>query len=245
MSVRIRPRVPINIDMKILVVGMPRSRSNYLTQCLGLHHAIKNLGEPYKDQFESLRTAGRLENFPYFANQISNGLVGTTESFICKLQTTNIPVSPLRGQHLLELGSYKHFQFDIYDHIYITVRRNLVEQICSTIVAVNTGNFVFGNSTPDAPLDKFTFDTVVHSNVIAETLTNLMRIRFVIKHLKSCNIPFDVVYYEDSPSWVQDNLGSVEPDMVETNFDYSKIFTNYVEMEEIIQAYFGSSAINL
>jgi hypothetical protein len=226
--------------MKILVIGMPRSRSNYLKQCISKHYKIKNVGEPYQEQYERLKNPLRLENFPYFANIISNQLREDNKSFVCKLQTTNIP-----GRHLVELDNYKHFQFEMYDQIYITVRRNLVEQICSTIVAVKTGNFVFRDVVPNIPPGEFTFDIINDSNLFAETFTNLLRIRFAIKHLKSQGIPFNVVYYEDCPTWVSDNLGTVDSDMVETNFNYSKIFNNYTEMQDVVQAYFGSYTVDL
>jgi len=234
--------------MKILVIGQPRSRSNYLASCLATHHGMRNRGEPYAPAYRSLAGEGgkRLGQFAASAEKITETLRETTIGFVCKIQTSNVVGHKL---DVTDLKKLEHFGFDMYDQIYITMRKNIVDQLCSLSVAFRKNAFVYKYTDDTIPTNpgpgSFAFDPVTDIKRFNGTDLDMLKLRFIHSYIKNKELPVKIIYYEDSPQWVADNLPNARTEMLETHFNYKEIFSNYAEMEEMVRIYFGTNIASL
>jgi hypothetical protein len=219
--------------MKILVIGQPRSRSNWLLDSLATHHNIENLQEPYY--------GANQKNAQLYASTIRQAtlkLVVNKSSFACKLQTSDIMGS---FYNFFPLIGFSGFNFSIFDSIYITYRQNIAEQLSSLIVAKETGEYTFSKfSLPTSPnFGSIKFDPIKHQEQILELAMNHLKIRMIKRFLRLIDKPYEEIEYQDCPTWINDNLPMANSIHVETNFDYKSIISNYNEIPDFMEAVVG------
>ena len=217
--------------MKLLVIGQPRSRSNYLLDSLATHHGIDNLYEPY------IRISQKNPQM-YYDNVIPTTarLVASNESFACKLQTTD-----MLGNYtnFAPLTTFHGFDFTIFDSIYITYRKNLTDQLCSLIVAQETGKFSFVPGVPNKEFQpvahkSFTFDPEKHYIGVRGLFLDTIKTRFAKKFLDSIGKSYTVVEYENAGKWINANLPNGVCKRLDSQFNYREIFTNYNEVTDFL-----------
>ena len=219
--------------MKILILGTPRSRSNYLLYALAQHHSLENLVEPYQMNYHDLSRV----------SDISKTLSLKT-NYICKLQTTDI--KPCYDEYTQNLW-YESFKFHRYNKIITTSRENIVDQVASLILAVETG-YWFGYYPP--PIEIVFQDH--HIIMVLDILQQKRTLRKICDQLKAQNITVQHLCYETIPKWllVQGFTGNIEKTTELSNgspvsgYDYSKVIKNYDEFRTFVNYVEKNSIIN-
>ena len=222
--------------MKILVLGTPRSRSNYLLFALAQHLRLENLVEPYALNHHDLARV----------SDISKTL-SLKDSYICKLQTSDI--RPCNHDYHTDNLWYKSFLFHQYDKIITTSRENMVDQTASLIVAIETGNWLGYYSPPAAT--KIVFQDH-HIIMILDIIRQKRTLRKICDRLQAENLPAEHLYYDTVPNYLRDLgfSGIVEKTLKLSNgspvsgYDYSKIIKNYDELRTFVNYVEKNSIIN-
>lgn len=211
--------------MKILLIGQPRSRSNYLLEILAHHYQVENLKEPYTGLTESWQ-------FYYNAKKISQNLK-TKDDFIIKIQTVNIN-GIIEENHDRDL--YKFIFFEDYDKIFITLRHNLVNQVASLISAHETKNF----AKQDINFERIMYDPIRHEFMLMELYFDILRIKYLEYRLTKNKKNYVKIFYETCEEWLDNNIG-YNLGFDKNHNQYDKIITNYDQLVIDVQKYFGST----
>jgi hypothetical protein len=198
--------------MKILVLGMPRSRSNLVTSALAKFYGVPNLKEPYQHVRKDSQVS-----------PITDVLL-KTQDFVCKLQSSNF-----------RLQAYTEFQYNMYDSIYITVRKNIVDQIASLLVAKTNNAWAHYPREPSS----IVFDPDKHMSLLTEIWLDVKKIIILKDQLIKDNIHVKTLYYEISEDWIKNNLNNATTEFGKSNYDYKKIISNYSELEDAVIRHFG------
>jgi hypothetical protein len=204
--------------MRILVLGLPRSRSNFVTAAFAEFYGVPNLMEPYW----YLRD---VQNYSSFVNGYTSQLLNTP-NFVCKLQSSNISSDALNG--------YAQFQFGIYDSIYITARKNVVDQIASLLVAKTNNAWAH---YPREPLS-IVFNQDNDKQLLQEIERDTKKLIILKNQLAKDNIHVRTLYYEISEDWVKTHLGNPKTELKKSDYDYKKIISNYSELEDVVSRHF-------
>jgi hypothetical protein len=204
--------------MKILVLGLPRSRSNFVTAAFAEFYGVPNLMEPYW----YLRDG---QNYSSFVNKYTEELL-KTPNFVCKLQSSNISSDALNG--------YAQFQFDMYDSICITARKNIVDQIASLLVAKTNNSWAHYPREPSS----IEFDQNEHMPLLREIELDIKKIFILKNQLIKDNIHIKTLYYEISENWVKTHLDNPKTELKKSDYDYKKIISNYNELEDVVSRHF-------
>lgn len=204
--------------MKILVLGLPRSRSNFVTAAFAEFYGVPNLMEPYW----YLRD---VQNYSSFVNGYTAELLNIP-NFVCKLQSSNISSDALNG--------YAQFQFGMYDSIYITARKNVVDQIASLLVAKTNNAWAH---YPREPLS-IVFNRDKDKQLLQEIEIDIKKLIILKNQLAKDNIHVRTLYYEISEDWVKTHLGNPKTELKKSDYDYKKIISNYSELEDVVSRHF-------
>lgn len=223
--------------MKIAVVSQLRSRSNYLATSLSNYHGIKHAGDPYRDLYELLASRDRMDKFSELSETITSNLNSSGEDYLVKIQLSNMPGNFTNAPLLPDIDV---FDFKSYDKIYITHRKNMVEQICSLIVANSTGNFVTNKSSPFIPVNSFTFDLKEHLSLVNNVMLDHLKLRMLIHCFKKQSIPYTLIEYKNSVKWMNTNLPATRAGNIATRYEYPRIFFNYNDVVDFVNAYTGN-----
>jgi len=213
--------------MKICLFGQPRSRSNYLLECLATHNAVKNLTEPYQELFYKSSPATYVSDIKNITNTVFN----EHDSFVLKVQTTNMS----HGTVL----NFDHFLLDKYDQIYITYRKDILEQICSVLLTIKYQNW-YWSEKPKPEDFIYTFDPIKDWYILYETHKDLIRIAFLEEYLKSKDLKYIKIEYNDIPSYIDNNLPRSCARSVATGFDFKQQVTNYDLLKHVVKVYCNS-----
>ena len=205
--------------MKLLVLGLPRSRSNVVADSLATFYNIPNLAEPYLNLIENV-------SYVRNAKKITNLLI-KKQDFVCKLQSTNISINPL--------DAYAQFQFNMYDGVYVTARKNIAEQIASLLVAKTNNTWAYYPTDPASIL----FNQNEHMYLLKELETDIKKINILIRQLIKDNVVVKTLYYETSEEWINNNLNNTTSKFEKSNYDYKKIISNYNELEDTVSQHFS------
>jgi LPS sulfotransferase NodH len=207
--------------MKVLVIGQPRSRSNFITAALSNFYNVPNFVEPYR----TVDTDNK--NYAVNIQKITDNLL-KYQDFVCKLQTSQIKIARL-------LNFFNHFQFNMYDQVFITERKNIVEQIASLLIAQYTNKWSTYYTNP--PI--ITFDPRRDRHVIKEIALEIRKVKILKDFLDKDGILYQLLNYEDIDEWVKNNLANPETIFEKSNYDYKKLISNYSQLEHSVLEYFN------
>ena len=212
--------------MRILLLSLPRSRSNFLTEAFAESYGFPNLREPY------INLDPNDLDYSKKVKLVTDDLL-KIQNFVCKLQSTNIDYP---------LFTYNEFQFNMYDEIYITARKNITEQIASLLVAKT--NNVWSQYTKDLVImadprmHHIVFDKNKHMNILTEIENDIKKLIILKNQLIKDNIKVKTLYYEIIDDWAKDHLNNPKTLAQKSDYDYKKIIANYNELEEIVSNHF-------
>ena len=213
--------------MKICIIGFPRSRSSILLETISLFYNIPILGEDinqltldYKVTPTNMLYQSMLANY----RKVTEGVI--------RFHLAQLLERPRKDLN----ANFDLFEFSQYDKIYFTFRESVSDIIASEFVAetLNTWTYqskdaVFKNIEPmEIPAD----DRVIRDYVTFE--------RAVVKlktYLTDNNIASEDLFYNDIPLYLKKHFPGANTFHVRTNYDYSKIITNYDSILEFYNQY--------
>lgn len=204
--------------MRILLLSLPRSRSNFLTEAFAESYGFPNLREPYINL--------EPDDLDYYkkVKLVTDDLL-KIQDFVCKLQSSNIDYP---------LFTYNEFQFNMYNEIYITARKNITEQIASLLVAKSNNVWIHYTEYPAS----IVFDKTKHMKLLTEIEIDIKKLIILKNQLIKDNIKVKTLYYEIIDDWAKDHLNNPKTEFEKSDYDYKKIISNYNELEEIVSNHF-------
>jgi hypothetical protein len=198
---------------------------------MATHYNIENLEEPYH-----LIINYNPEQYHAAASRVTENLMLSDGSFVCKLQTTDIIGNFGNFSSLIDFPA---FNFDIFDSVYLTYRSNLTEQLCSLIVASTLRKFSFTKGVPKLPKAAFKFDANTYQKQLVTVSLDHLKFRMIKRFLNSINKVYTVIEYNDCVDWAHENLPNASPNMMESKYDYRSLFVNYSEVTDFLNGYIG------
>lgn len=205
--------------MKIMLLSVPRSKSNFLTGAFAEFYGFPNLREPYINLGSNDLDYSKKVKF------VTDDLF-KIQDFVCKLQSSNIDYPPI---------TYNEFQFNMYNEIYITARKNITEQIASLLVAKS--NDVWSSPYTEKPAS-IMFDKTKHMHILTEIEFDIKKLIALKNKLIKDNINVKTLYYEIIDDWVKDHLNNTKTVGQKSEYDYKKIISNYNELEGVVFNHF-------
>ena len=203
--------------MKVLLIAQPRSRSMWLVSLLASHYQLKNLKEPYGLQYDFAQDQNNVDQ--WFRSVLSiNSDLTLKRDFVAKLQTNNLYWgSSWQGPSL--------FNVEQYDKIFVLSRDNVADAVCSMDLAIQLKKWHHLETPADIPARQFSI--IDNEDLLLDTVRaheSLLRTR---DYLDKNNIEYTNLTFDTLKDWVDLNLSNVSSHLVESNFDYAKIYTNY------------------
>jgi hypothetical protein len=229
--------------MKICIIGFPRSRSSILLETLSFYYNIPVLGEDINETINSLNKIDKFNrSYQYQLEQLLPLIVKNN-----KQQNGILRYHPLQfalfcwenitdNRTTFNMIDFELFDFDHFDKIYFTSRESIADSIASVFIAEETDGYTHRskeNLYAGAPLtitrDHFRF---VNSHIFSELIVNDLK-----EYLKGKNITWEELFYNDIPRYLQKNFPGVSSTHVETNYDYSVLIDNYIDIIKFYDEY--------
>jgi hypothetical protein len=125
------------------------------------------------------------------------------------------------------------FRFKQYDKIFFTFRDSIADQISSQFIAEELGKWTY-NSKEEiyqiiSPREIPDIDPLIKGYIISDLIINTIK-----EYLFKINLPYENLYYNDIPKFVNVNYPKITPSVIESNYNYKEIIINY---KEIINSY--------
>lgn len=226
--------------MKILLYGVPRTRSSYLQDILAQNFSINNKGEPYNLSFSSVwdKTLFKKSDFLWknwqkdFWNVTSN--LENEKDFIAKIFVAhsyntykNLENKKLEPTDFIDIQKV----FLSYDKVYILCRNNLVDNICSWYYAIE--NNLFYNLEKTIPFINHNKTKKIKINYINKDLRCFIIDNFILKYqIDNClkGVNYEIIDYQDIPKYVETNFSNRSSIFIDANYQYDKIISNYEQL---------------
>lgn len=207
--------------MKLLVIAQPRSRSMWLVSLLASYYNLRNLKEPYGLQYDFAQDQNNVDQ--WFKSVLSiNSNLSLKRDFVAKLQTNN----------LYWEGNYQGpslFNVAQYDRVFVLSRDNVADAVCSMDLAIQLKKR-HHLETPTEMTPR-TFSIIDNEELLLDTIRaheSLVRTKI---YLNKQGIEYTNLSFDTLKEWAEVNLPNTTSHLVESNFNYAKIYTNYNDVE--------------
>lgn len=212
--------------MKILLLTLPRSRSNFALSSISNCYNIPNLCEPYRDLFGIPHN-----NDDYRA--ITNNL-SSIENGVMKFEITQI-TDRHNNHKLLDLNI---LDLPSFDKIYTTSRTNVTDMVCSHRVALEFDRWVFqpNDTVPSVAPMKFDPSELKSVMSMRGCLRDIAVLNHIRKWMDDKNISYTDLHYETMIDYIKENwTDNKQNSFIATEYNYSQIFTNYEQIPKFIE----------
>lgn len=227
--------------MKILVLGMHRSRSNYFLDVVSENFNLTNFYEPYRPIYS--KHLDPLENNWWESKKkksipgelISDikdksNLLECSTGFAMKFEITHLTMFPYDGK----LFDFDLFKFYSFDKIYITRRSNIIDTIASLTVAHSFGKWLYrSNDLPMKEIQPFQFDlnNFHHRKALFTAIWDAHVLELMYDYFKENRLNHTVIEYENMDEYIENSFHSKNSQYIKSNYDYRKIIQNYSDIE--------------
>lgn len=237
--------------MKILLFGMARSRSSYLSDILANHYNYENYYEPYHRQlvevinkkFDTHKRKEKWEAYVKAANGVTNKLKNK-DNFVVKLfpdalydffkfEDNSIPrfyYWDIKKSDCLPI--LEHYNIQMYDVMYATYRTNKIDNVCSFLSAARHDQFLFVSEQRAkfyAPKKiKLSYNPIQIEHLAFNDYFYYLNLEIVKKHYPNI-ICLD---YDEIPNYVNNNFPNVKSKFIDTKYDYKNNIVNYDEIAD-------------
>lgn len=233
--------------MKTLILGKHRSRSNWFLDIVSSHLNLTNFYEPYRpiyvkhldeERNDWWRDKNKKGIIPEFIADVKRctDMISYMNGIAIKLEITHLTMFPYAGQ----LMNFDIFNWHMYDKIYITTRKNIVDTICSLTVARMYDKWLYeGNNKPLRDIDKIIFDLKIfnHQDSIFTAIWDDYVLDLVYDYLNANHISYQIVPYENMIGYAANCFPNGVSKYISSNYNYENIFSNYADIENIIFEY--------
>lgn len=210
---------PTHPAPKILIFGLPRTKTTMVQMHLARTTSLLSLSEPYSGN----DCGGKDDVYKWTQNQ---------PSCIIKLLTQNLADNS-------NLDFFKLWQCG-FNRLVLTDRRNHTDAAVSLYCAENVLNRYHHQHSHQRPTDHFNVDL----DWIKNWCRNLDVWHRVLREIRRRDIKHDYIFYEDycpgSPQTVAGcsfDPGSIDIPFVDLALDYQELCDNYKQVEDVIKDY--------
>lgn len=235
--------------MKVLIVCRPRTRSTLLIDALSKYHNLEDKDENYKFCFGKVHF-GIVNDDMYY--NLFMGYIKTATQNNFKQDNFAIKLYPRMmtfSQH--KINNLDDYQLKIipnltyftnirkYDKVYF-LTRNLIDSICSWAYGnhINYYNFrdhetlISKTSTvPNLTID-LDNDPELKFYILESAILDVWK-KFLDDHISHTTLD-----YYDLPNYVSNTYPNIVNKTIDSKLDYTKIITNYHDLEEKINNYY-------
>ncbi len=157
--------------------------------------------------------------------------------FVIRFHPVHLAARRDKSFSLDQILDFDSFNFQQYDKIYVTTR-SPVDRVCSLFVASETGLWTFTKTSVERPLINLPPKSIVeNSGVIRKSITDDIIYEKLEEHFKKKSIDYESVDYDNMVSFAKENGFPVRSvNHVETHYDYTKMISNYSDLEGYIKA---------
>jgi hypothetical protein len=229
--------------MKVLLYGLPRTRSTYLTDILSQHYNLQNYFEPYHkaitesidNSYDINQRDEKWQAYLIRCQEITNKLK-IKDNFILKIFPEAIyNVPQIQNRQFLPSQSdlvpfIEFYNIGMYDQIYVTYRENKTDWLCSLLYAKNHDAFLFTNTNKakfyapkkikleyNIPLEFFAFNELMYEYGLR-----------ILKHYTTNVVELE---YNEIPNYIKRNFSEIKSDLVDTQYDYKNNILNYEQIK--------------
>ena len=131
---------------------------------------------------------------------------------------------------------FELFNFKQYDKIYFTYRESITDLIASYFVADQLNTWTYQDNKPFENIEPMEFNQEHHKIIESQ----IYREKLVIKlkeYFKYNDIKFMDLFYNDIPSFVEEQYLGTKTFHIETNYDYKSIIKNYDDILPLYNHY--------
>ena len=202
--------------MKYLIIGQPRSRSNYLLDAVSQHEGVTNLQEPYStaiDYHAVLEIRDQLKSQDHIAVKIQWN----------HLEINNRLLTPSE----LGIGNY--------DHVFWTYRENLVHAAASKVLARRFNMWAYWREDNIDPVEPFKLDINQHElslNGVAYQAVLASKFR---QQLDSSHISYTALEYNDVIEYTSTHYPTLHSLYKNTERNFDQLVINSDQAAEWIQ----------
>lgn len=226
----------INQKNKICLIGFPRSRSSFLLEALALHYNLNvELSiQRLSDKFVSKRLS--YAEYRIRFTRLIEALNKSNTKFIVRIHPYQFIANSGKKFDLSELFDFDLFNFKQYKNIYVT-KRNIVDRVCSLYIANKTGVWTYTKDSREKPLEDLE-DLVIEENDQSILLSIMEDVIFekLDDYFKDNSIVYESIDYNDVVNYAKEHNFPIEKvKHIETNYDYSKIISNYSDIERYVK----------
>lgn len=238
--------------MKIAVISMTRTRSSYLLDVLAKNYQIPNLYEYYKtinpDTFKTkcigVSSKEVWDRYRKQTLETTDKLFLENSSFVVKI----FPITVLNyfsnqqgysKDDVLDL--IKFYKINEYDRVFLLTRNNITDLVCSHLYAMQT-QFLFSKDD----LAKIEYFNPSRKKKVSLSNQDLkffhsridqhLFLEHVHLYLEKHKIAYTKLDYDNIKGYAKENFPTIQSDLVESNFNYSKYLSNYKDIEKQIES---------
>lgn len=237
--------------MKILLFGMARSRSTFLSDIIAQHYGYDNLFEPYhrsltgviNKKFDVHKRKEKWEAYLKAANMITKKL-SERDNFIVKLfpdalynffkyEENSIPRYYKKNMDKLDcLPILEHYNIKMYDLMYATYRSNKIDNVCSFLTASKHDEFLFYNEQRAKFYAPKKIKLDYSDQIIQHLAFNDFYYYINLEILKKFNPNIVCLEYDEIPNYVSKNFPNIKSSLIDTKYDYKNNILNYDEIAD-------------
>jgi len=225
--------------MKICIIGHPRTRSSVLLESLCSQYEVPIIGEKINDLGKLAYCRARYDgvelSIPKFYRNLLNGC-------LTQIENSNngvVRIHPTQLSFLLyssKMIDFSRLDFSKYNKIYFTVRHNVSAMISSLFLAHTLGKFTYREKTEvHTAIQPIELVPNLYFNTIEMLLYSEFIMDEVKKYLTTNSIEWEELDYDIIPKHIEENYSNATSSHVETEYDYSRIVTNYDDLQLIYE----------
>lgn len=237
--------------MKILILCRPRTRSTLLIDSVAKHFEITDEDENLK------RTYGKFHSillnpkfYDTFFNEFQKSFKNHVQelfvknNFVVKLYPRMLTFSPhvinnIKEYNLTCMSNLTYFaNIRKFDKIYY-LDRNIVDSVCSWAFSNHINNFNFRNERNLADYQSINISIDIEKDAFLKFyIFEACILKLYKTFLEKNNINFIDLTYDNVVDYTKLNFPNVVNKTIHSNFDYSKIITNYYDLQTSIMSYY-------
>lgn len=227
-----------NQKNKICLISFPRSRSSFLLELLSLHY---NLRTEFSIENLTYKFTNRKISYFKYKNrfiQILESLNNPKDRFIIRIHPHHFFAHFGKEFDLSKMFNLNLFNFKQYDNIYVT-KRSTVDRISSHYIAKKTGIWTYTKDSEKKPLKNLKpFVINPNDESILDAVKENIVFEKIDQYFKNNSINYECINYEDLITYAKEhNYPINNVTLIETQYDYSKIISNYSDIERYYQEF--------
>lgn len=241
--------------MKVLVVCIQRTRSSFLIDAISQYYNLNNFWEPFGGSalVDAMALTSKNKNKKTLYEEyisVTKDLVDKTvyiDNFAAKAFTTSVldwqkfnisrdnldpDYTKITKDHILDF--YSHYKVDMYDQVFVTKRKNMVDLYCSFYHAKQNSTFILYEKEEKKAKIYSAKNKILPSDYpfIKWWLVNEKVHDLITNKILNLRDNVTVLEYESMPDYVNTHFPNIKSTVIKTENNYQKNIKNYNQICE-------------